>query len=380
MLVLSLIGLTQRIPSEALAEDSDSPSQPLQETRTTDLPAEANDWFSSLVIRDEQFDNITIEAERSWIESIDAAAWVAEDEFNAPQLPSAGRLKNSKPLPPPYEQMHRVVYKMTVRGAELTIEGGSELEEIKHPEFTMQAAKNLKWTTAGGGERVYDEGTSGESSTLHVNPAKNPMIELHRMRIEFAHGYGFAKRMQGIKTFRIDGNRVFCSGPIHISVAGDDDSQCELELDSDLVVRRAMITTIKGGGISRIVVETSGTKHLETTPPVAERGHFVREISNSRTGRDESGERRFLSENDDRFRFLSLVAGLNDDQYADITTIKTDSNTSTIIHGQPRIVPLGAPKELPPVGENGQLLLILNAIVLAVIAIALLIRRRQRGR
>jgi hypothetical protein len=287
------------------------------------FPDSAVAFLFRLQSRDRRFDNVTLEAESSWVEKIDPQAIVNKAMFHISIGPKdVTPLKYPDPLPAPYDQAHRVLYKLSVRGPEITLEGNGELEDVKYPIFSYMPMKKLKWTTAGGNQRVYAEMPDGSSS--YIRDTAGGLIELDRMSMEFSLGFGYAKRMKQLNTYQVADDRqlVSCSGTIHIAM--NDDSICELTIDKDYVVRHAKITTSAGRGLSVIESDTKGLVKLDGFPAVAADGTFKRQTFSKR----ENGERVITSVQDDKgYHFVRITGPLSDEQYEAITRIEPRADT-----------------------------------------------------
>jgi hypothetical protein len=307
------------------------------------IPKNAAELFERLQQRDKQFDNLSLVVEKIWVDKINPAAFIAKSQFDAMRF-SMKPPEVPKIVPEPYDQLHRVPYTLTVRGSEVTFEGADDLEVITHPEFTFVPAHNLKWTTVGGVEQVYDESSDGKSSHLRKrsSPKPNTRIEFDRDRLQFALGFGVTRQLESLDQFHVDARgTIICSGPYRIG--GEIAARCDLELDANLIVRKVTIFNENNGGYSRMVSTSKGTFHVEGIPALATSGHFQRVIKSPPQADHETAES--VQEEED-YQLIGAQPRLTEKEYADRTRIVIRPNTRVTEEGVPTM-PQAAPK-IPP--------------------------------
>ena len=157
---------------------------------------------------------------------------------------------------------------------------------------------------------------------------------MYQDAIEWCTGHGFAKYMTKIDSIDAKGDRVIVKGTAQLLVDGE--SFMELELDRDLIVRRAVISIPSmPSGTNEYRVETSGVVRPESAPAVAEHGKSVRVL------KPEGQPEREYTKYD--IVFVSLSLPLSDEAYAAATRIEPAEGTREIDFRLPRL-PRAIPK------------------------------------
>lgn len=296
-------------------------------------PIDPAAFLDALQQRDRQFDNITLNIEKSWVETVNPRSLLNSSRRNAMRFgldPDKHALKVEGEIPEPYEQPHRVHYAITIRGPAVTLEGGEELEKIRHPMFSSQPSRGLKWGNEGGLEKAFDE--NGEDSTLRIRHGAGPdsALEFKRDCVEFACGYGFGRRLLGVEQcVERDGLKI-CLGRLRFGVS--DEQECRLEVDRDWIVRRAEIVLRNPQDASRITVTTDGIVRPESVPPVAATGVVQREIIHYGPHGDRLRADVILNESQ---RFLAVTTGLSDEKYKAISAVQSGAKSLVVNIGGP---------------------------------------------
>ncbi len=283
-------------------------------------PSDSVELLKTLKKRDAELDYRTLEVEKRWIERVDARAELAQRRFHnakfgMPDTPDPP----SEEIPEPYDQPHRVRYRLTVREPEMTLDVVGDLEQRKHSGYGTQPNKGLRWSSAGGTERDYNP----NHNTMHIHgePRLYGVLRMYQRSMEWTCGYGFAKWMKSIDSMKVKDDHLVVTGKIQL--LDEDKSTFELELDRDLIVRRAMISIpSKPNGTNEYIVETSGTVRPKKTPPLAKQGHCRRILKP--VGKAES------IHDDDTYVFVSITAKLGPMQYKENTEIIPKPKTSVV--------------------------------------------------
>jgi beta-lactamase regulating signal transducer with metallopeptidase domain len=248
-------------------------------------PRDPVKFLKRLHLRDHELHSRSLQIERRWVAQIDPRAKVGPS--TDAEIPSA------------YDQPHRVPYLVTTSGSQVwAIDNGHDLETMKHSasEKAIQAAR---WPI---GPRMMAWNSVMMDGYFRETQQKHSLAQ----PFEWALGYGFARTLVSIDSMNAWKNddrliikgksRVFLYGRPRVRTkntpAGTDsvpepDSHFEIELDRDLIVRRAVISLdLRSRGyekmapdayrIKRFVVQTSGTSRLIDAPPIAARGRFQR--------------------------------------------------------------------------------------------------------
>lgn len=290
-----------------------------EQARAADWPGDPVALLKQLKVRDAEFDNRSVETEQRWVEKVYPRGQIAKRRFNAGRF---GQQEAGVPpdgeIPENFEQPHRVRYLLTVREPEVTLERVGDLETMKHPEYVALPNRGLRWSSAGGTERVW----SPETNDLEISgkPSLDGMLRWYEHLLEWSCGYGVAKWMESIDSLRVENDRLIVKGRLRL--IGDDDSRVEMHLDRDLVLRHAVIsiTGKGGGGVDEYMVETHGTVRPEGGPPVAQAGHYRRILKPA--GKPETIYQEY------EVLFITASGRLTDTQYAERTRIEPKSDTT----------------------------------------------------
>jgi hypothetical protein len=300
------------VPLGSPAAEEPPKAQEAGKGAAADWPKEPAVLLKRLKDRDAEFDNRSIEAEQRWTERVSPRGQIASNRFNARRFgqPDPGSPPEDG-IPPDFDQPHRLRRLLTVREPEVTIERLADLEKMKHPEYVAIPNKGCRWSTAGGVERVW----SPETKDLRIlgAPAEDGILRWDAHMIQWCCGYGFARRIESIDAVQPDDGVLTARGWMRL--LGYDASQVELDLDRDLIVRRAVIKVPSkdGAGWNEYLVETRGTVRPNGCPPVAETGRYRRILKPA--ARPESVYQ------DYEVRFVAASAHLTDEQYERRTRI-----------------------------------------------------------
>jgi len=152
---------------------------------------------------------------------------------------------------------------LVVRGVDTT------LIRTRDDKLTDETAAGLKvlnpYQKTSNARRLFREMAKFDmkgrgSVVLDIDSRPAVPVDLIReaaMKAEFAHGLGFGKRIKQIEEISQKEGRIVANGTI--GIWWEDISRFELELDEDLVVRRASILSDVKGSITGFEVTTAGT-------------------------------------------------------------------------------------------------------------------------
>lgn len=345
-------------------------------------PVDAADFLESLRRRDAQFDNLTLTVEKTWSETVNPRAFLLENALADWKFGGAvgafdpNQVKIGEDVPEPYRQPHRVRYEMTIRGPAVTLNGGQELEQILDSRYSALPSPGLRWGNEGGIERCYDEsGEPNDEGTLRIRrrSSSDSALEMWRDSIQFACGFGFARRIYlADRCVSLGDTRVFQG---RARFGENDDQHCLLEFDSNWVVRRAeFLQRSPNGGESRIRVATAGMLHPQGVPPCAAVGTFHRTTMGPLQP-DRPPPFHVTSEHS-TFRFVEVKAHLTDAEYQEIAQIEPTAGTLVVDDAEPRLTPTIRP---PGDGSRSRfsMLLMINAVVLLAVASMFYVNRRR---
>src|SRR5438552_13574972 len=97
-------------------------------------------------------------------------------------------------------------------------------------------------------------------------PANDGLLRWDAHMLQWSCGYGIARWIETIDSVQVADGVLTAKGRMRLM--GYDDSRVELQLDRDLILRRAVISVPgrDGDGSNEYVVETRGTVRPESCP------------------------------------------------------------------------------------------------------------------
>ncbi len=230
--------------------------------------------------------------------------------------------------PEPEEKLEpmdfRFLEQMVIRGDETTFVRQFDPALAQKNSSTQQFVPYQKWSNGGGLSREIVEVSSGKEWIMDIRK-RDPLGGLfpeQRMEIEFAHGFGFGKRIKEIKTITRAGATQIVEGSINMW--DDDVSKFRIELDDDLVVKKAEIDTNTREKLSHFEIRTEG-KVERAGFVFAKTGHFKRvSLGIRREGRLQ-GEPHVVKEFSTTFGDVKFH--LNDAQYESLVEMEIPRNS-----------------------------------------------------
>jgi len=210
---------------------------------------------------------------------------------------------------------------LVVRGVDTT------LIRTRDDKLTDETAAGLKvlnpYQKTSNTRRLFREiskfDMTGRGSTvLDISSSAAVPVDLVRevrMKAEFAHGLGFGKRIKQIEEVSRNEGRIVAKGTI--GIWWEDISRFELELDEDLVVRRASILSDVKGSITGFEVTTVETVTYKAMK-LARKGTFGR-FDGGITWLDGRTEGKRGSGNEVSISHEDLRTQLSDENYEALT-------------------------------------------------------------
>lgn len=277
-----------------------------------------------LRLRDNKFQNRTLELERRWSEHIEPAKRIAEMRFNAWRFggrrPDRANGKELFKAPPPFDQKHRRRCRLTVREPEVTLDTLCELEEIRDwmpANYHSPPFNGFRRSSVTGMEVTFHPNSGGRKDR-DVPFQLDGFLRWMQHAMEWGSGYGMSRWIQSIESTARRDDRLVVKGTAHVFDHAE--SEFEIELDQDLIMRRCFVSTPSASGGSTTVdylSETEGTVRLKNSPPVAKHSIWKRLHIPSK------GAAHVYEQCE--YEFVGLSAPLTDDQYKAATGPPVDA-------------------------------------------------------
>jgi len=218
--------------------------------------SEADSLLQTLRARDAQFDNINLHFVRTYKKVVDNS------------LPTFAL----RPGSPPYKRVEVDVTsydQLVVRRDEATLLQALDPNTNKNPalaDVQTLISDTVKQSNAKGIQRMY-WGLTGPTS-LHENTnlmeinSRHIIDTIHedQMQCEFAHGYGFGKRITNITS--VTRTNTGWEVRANMKLWQQDITTATLTIDDDYIVRKALIDARVGSGQNIISCQTEGTQEF----------------------------------------------------------------------------------------------------------------------
>lgn len=300
--------------------NSDDPEPRDAEVKTDRPSSDPTLLLAQLKQRDALFDNRTLEVEKVWVETISPRGLLNQRIFNDHKFGQRNeKYPDPNDLPDDYEQPHRKVYRLTVRGEETTLEIVKELEPRIRKEYGILENAGFRWSNASGIEQSY----SPDTNTLHTTgPARNyGILRMYQRAFECACGAGYGKRLTKIESIETVDEGFRVRGMANL--IGQNKTRCEFVIDNDFIVRKASFA-IPGrtGGTDEYHFETFGTQIATDGLKIAKRGRYRRILKPE--------GRRERTDDDYEVVFRRLSSKLSADQYQLATRIVTADDATKV--------------------------------------------------
>ncbi|MCX5769274.1 MAG: hypothetical protein NTZ09_03225, partial [Candidatus Hydrogenedentes bacterium] len=218
--------------------------------------SEADSLLQTLRARDAQFDNINLHFVRTYKKVVDNS------------LPTFAL----RPGSPPYKRVEVDVTsydQLVVRRDEATLLQALDPNTNKNPalaDVQTLISDTVKQSNAKGIQRMYSGLTGptslqGNTNLMEINP-RHIIDTVHedKMQCEFAHGWGFGKRITNITSV----TRTNTGWEVRATMKlwQQDKTTATLTIDDDYIVRKALIDARVGPGQNIISCETEGTQEF----------------------------------------------------------------------------------------------------------------------
>jgi hypothetical protein len=339
-------------------------------------PPDPNTFLATLKARDATVDNVHLAYDRYG------------EEVKSGQVAGPPKSMNSLPTLPP--KLMKYYYRMEVirRGQDVTQVRTVDEARTEVAKGYPVAGRYHKWSNKGGVCRELSDTGHGNqgSKTLDVehNPALSSVILEQLLQVEFALGYGFGKRLQGVSTLTASPTGWTLTGPFKIW--GNDVGTCTIDLDKDLVVRKALVDTVsKSSVLWRFEIETSGSVRTDRIT-FAHSGHF-KQTYLGRQGREQVPSEKRVQD-DFRVTFVKGTFDLSDAVYESLTDLSPQPNSILVdkdtgntyaIDKEGKRKLLGYSEEPPPPqrGSNITIIVIVHFVLFTVLAYNYYRRRRR---
>ncbi len=281
-------------------------------------PTDLAELLQQLKRRDAELENRILKIEERWVERIDPRAMQAQSQFNDLKFGQKNvKYPDPSTLPDAYDQPHRRLMQLIVRGPDITFKIVGELEKRLNPDYGTLPNKGFISTNVGGTGRSY----SPETKMMHLVGSNGGMLQTRKHAFEWCLGHGFAKLMDRIETIELKDDRILVEGTGTAFQIRD--CTFQLQIDRDLIVRHAVVSTpVRAGGSNDYRVTTKGAVRPAGAPAIAEEGISQRVLKPA--GKPE----RLYTKHD--IAFVSLSAPLSDDEYAKAVAFETADSTRKV--------------------------------------------------
>lgn len=268
----------------------------------------ANDLLKAMLARDARFDNVKLAYDvRGEHTTTPFPAW------KFPELAKQNGRENEKPVTIPVHFHETLV----VRGRDVTF-----TRQDASPAATGGGADEARWRMTpaqkwrninGVATEISRTGMTGRGhAIMEICSSGSPvtMVQHQVMAVEFAHGFGFGKRIRDIDSIVREGDLLRVEGTIHIW--WEDDSRFSLLLDEDYLVRQARIESDVRGHRTVYDVTTEGTATASGFTLAAKGTYIKTVLGTERNGVSPAPkiEKQFQTE------FTGIEADLDDATYA----------------------------------------------------------------
>ena len=283
----------------------------------------AQELLEVLQIKDAQFENSNLQY-TTWgdFEEEVIPTW------KFPELAQELGIKNEKPKRISFLYNEQLI----VRGFDTTFIrklDPSIVEKEDHSKTRLMPYQ--KWTNIGGVSREITEdfGSPQQDRIMDIYAGGLPVgIALEqRTEIEFAHGFGFGKRIKEIENITQEEGKTILEGTIQIW--WEDISHFKLTLDDNFIVRNAIIESDVKGNMTRFEIETQGTVERKGFV-FAESGHFKRISLGQYKDGEEIGKSKIKKEFN--LKFTDIKPNLSDEEYRILTQMEITPETYVMDH------------------------------------------------
>lgn len=265
--------------------------------------------------RDATLENRILKVEERSIERVDARAAQAKSRFIGMKY-GQNNVEYPDPatLPEAYDQPHRVLYELIMRDNDVSMKVMRDLEKQLKPGYGTRPNRGSIWSTVGESARW----SNPTWNHIHITEDTGAN-RLRPNSFQWCTGHGFAKWMSKIESITPKDDRIIIKGIARVfNLSG---CSMELEIDQDLIVRRAVISTpVINGGSNEYRVTTQGAVQPTDTPALAEQGNLVRVLMPA--GRP---EHEYIKHD---IAFVSLSEPLSDEAYTEVTRIQMKPDTT----------------------------------------------------
>ena len=287
----------------------------------------AGELLAALQERDSRFDNCSLQLTRRETKHIDE-----EGEFNSLQfatLKSGGSPATAPAtFPEPYDATLVHNGQLTLRGDDFMLSTVWLTDSHGHPQ---PPDAPILWGRSDGVERSLDMDEDHRVMYIKQPPAdQSTLLQWKRMAYELSLGVGYNRWLQEISEMEQTDAGWSITGSMQLF--GVDRTTCELELDDDLIVRKADIYCIVGpDGATRerrFVISNSGVLEDSKGPLLAAEGSFQETTEVAVVG----GQSQEVNRPGDAWKIDAgpVEFDLSDERYSELTRIDEDAAEQVI--------------------------------------------------
>jgi len=274
------------------------------------------DLLKVLRAKDAQFDNVKLDYVTS--------GQTRTEPFPAWKFPGLAKKhgwEHEKPEVIPFRYSENLI----VRGPNVTLV--RNLDPAVQPKGTRSRMVPFqKWSNTDGLSReITRNSDSGRGHAIMEIRAGGLPVDIAQesaMAIEFAHGFGFGKRIKHIDRIQREGSRLRVEGSIQIW--WEDQSRFRLVLDDRYLVREAYIESNVKGNHTAFEVKTEGTA-TSSDLEFAKTGSFKRIALGRQVDGKLSSKPSVQKEFQTEFR--GIQTNLSDDVYKELVAMNPEPGT-----------------------------------------------------
>lgn len=265
--------------------------------------------------KDAQFDNVLLEYNRHG-----EYATKSFPAWKYPDIADRNSWKNEKPEIIPYQFTEKAI----IREPYATFTRKNDPLELPS-DLKSSMSDFQKFSNTDGLTREYVmSGSSPNYMTILKGGNPIDQSQEYLMGIQFAHGFGFGKRIKSIDEFERIENGWKMEGDFQ--VWRTDQSRYKIIVDEDFIVRKAEIIADVFGALTKFEIETEGLAESEGFD-LAQTGLFRRSKGGLPENDSLSTSRQFRVDQEFRIRFLRSQPNLSDQVYDELADMSPPPNT-----------------------------------------------------
>lgn len=246
--------------------------------------------------RDQQFDDVVLRYDLTRVETVNLRKVVFDElariRDGMRTLPPEIRLPDFvRDVPPPVKVEFTANELMATQGSVVAFERPAdervsvvgpttpEWESKKDVYLPLIGGRSrARWSNSENQVRSTTDGEALPYISVQTSEGAFAVVDQLRMSVEFSFGLGYGKRMlRATSVAQSESGELLLKGKIRVWM--DDESDCELTIDKDFIVRDARITSNVKGTVHNFAISSLGTyTPSDALPPLASSGSFRCEL------------------------------------------------------------------------------------------------------